>query len=368
MNDIIRRKVAHAVLTGGEGGPGADHGWRLAFARAARDSASLMVEVAAMSVRRRSLAELLELPPERALLALLDGPQGGLGLLVMSAEVMGALIEMQTTGRVSAAPPLTRRPTRTDAAMVAGVIDRALEELDSVLAEEADLVWAGGFRYASFLEDPRPLGLLLEDHGYRVLSADLSLSAGARTGGLILALPAEGRGLRPVPKPGQADRMAAAPAHSFSDGLGEAVMAADCTLDAVIGRIRLPLRDVMALQVGQVLAMPKAALDRIGLEGINGNRVAVARLGQQQGMRALRLSQGLAGAAPGINPGLNPGMGGQSGPSAAPSATMPGFPGTAPHMGLPATVSPSGTGLVADDPYGGFAAPLDLGDGLLAAG
>ena len=150
MNDIIRRKVARAAAAGSDGGPGADQGWRLAFARAARDGTGLLVEVAAMTLHRRSLAELLELPPDRALMVLLDGPQGGLGLMVMSPEVMGALIEMQTTARVSAAPTLTRRPTRTDAAMVAGVIDRALEELEVVLAEEADLVWAGGFRYASF--------------------------------------------------------------------------------------------------------------------------------------------------------------------------------------------------------------------------
>ena len=162
-------------------------------------------------------------------------------------EVMGALIEMQTTARVSAAPTLTRRPTRTDAAMVAGVIDRALEELESILAEEADLVWAGGFRYASFLEDPRPLGLLLEDQPYRVLSADLSMASGARSGGLILALPAEGRGQRPQPKPGRDRAPAAAP--GFSTALSEAVMAAGCTLEAVIARLTQPLGAVMALQV-----------------------------------------------------------------------------------------------------------------------
>ena len=38
---------------------------------------------------------------------------------------------------------------------MAGVIDRALVGLDETLAEEADFSWAGGFRYASFLEDQR---------------------------------------------------------------------------------------------------------------------------------------------------------------------------------------------------------------------
>jgi len=140
MNDILRRKVARAALASPEDGPGADYAWRLAFARAARNRAGLLIEVTGLTVHRRSLAELLELPPERAMLALLDGPKGGLGLIAMSSEVMGALIEMQTTARVSMAPPIARKPTRTDAAMVAGVIDLALEELEQILIQEADFV------------------------------------------------------------------------------------------------------------------------------------------------------------------------------------------------------------------------------------
>ena len=49
------------------------------------------------------------------------------------------------------------------------MVDAALEGLEIALAEEADLIWADGFRYASFLDDPRPLGLLLEDIAYRCL-------------------------------------------------------------------------------------------------------------------------------------------------------------------------------------------------------
>lgn len=354
MNDIIRRKLSRAASAGGDsGGPGADQGWRLAFARAARDRAGLMVDVLSMKVHRRSLAELLEIPPDRAFLALLDGPQGGLGLLVMSAEVMSAVIEMQTTGRVSATAPLHRKPTRTDAAMVSGTIDRALEELEAILAEEADLVWAGGFRYASFLEDPRPMGLLLEDQPYRVLTAELGLSGDARKGQMILALPAEGRGMRPSLLVGRAKEM---PAAGFAADLGTAVMAADCALEAVLDRLTLPLRDVMALQPGQVLELPKAALDQITLEGLDGRTVAQARLGQHKGMRALRLKDGTLGSS-------------AAGPSPETALTTP-FPMNDPmpmpaDIGLPMAFDQP---LQADDPMAGFGMPLDLDGGLLAAG
>ncbi len=336
MNDILRRKVARGGATG-DGGPGADHGWRLAFARAARDATGLLVEVASMSVVRRSLAELLELPPERALLALLDGPQGGLGLMAVSGEVMSALIEMQTTGRVAAAPILPRRPTRTDAAMVAGVIDRALEELETILAEEADLIWAGGFRYASFLEDPRPLGLLLEDQPYRVLSAELSLAGDARRGSLLLALPAEGRGQGPLLRGKRAEpKVAAAP--GFTADLGQAVQDAGCRLEAVIGRVTLPLREVMALVPDQVLALPQATLDQIALEGLDGRRVAWARLGQQKGMRALRLKDQVT----------------ETGGAAAATA--------------PEAAAPPVPAVVETDPMAGYDLPMDLDGGLLATG
>lgn len=335
MNDIIRRKMAHAAPTGGEGGPGADHGWRLAFARAARDCTGLLVEVVSMRLHRRSLAELLELPPDRALLVLLDGPDGGLGLMAMSSGVMAALIEMQTTGRVSANPPPPRRPTRTDAAMVATTIDRAMEELDILLAEEADLVWAGGFRYASFLEDPRPLGLLLEDQPYRVLTADLMLEGGARQGGLILALPAEGKGLRPALLRPRPEKEGAAP--GFSAALEGVVMDAGCVLQAVIGRMELPLHEVMALQVDQLLPLPDAALDRIGLEALDGQWLARARLGQNKGMRALRLVQEAgAGTPPGGGEAVN----------------------TAEETGLP----------VDSGPPMDFGLPMDPVEGLLATG
>jgi flagellar motor switch protein FliM len=375
MNDIIRRKVARGDKGSGPGGtgggmggsPGADQGWRLSFARAARDTTGLMVEVAGMTLHRRSLAELLELPPDRALLALLDGPQGGLGLLVMSPEVMSALIEMQTTGRVTATPPLTRRPTRTDAAMVALTIDRALEELDRALAEEADLVWAGGFRYASFLEDPRPLGLLLEDQPYRVLSSDLTMADGARRGGVILALPADGRGQHPVDSGVRPDaEVSTTP--GFSAALGEAVMGADCLMEAVLGRLVLPLRQVMDLQVDQVLALPKAALDRISVESADGRRLARAKLGQNKGMRALRLMAEEGG--PAVSSGAGTMMAVSTAADPLPVAALsagagdfnPGF-GAGEMVPMGDKAAP---GL--DDGFPGFAAPMDLGDGLLAAG
>lgn len=296
-NNVIRRKIAASLAGRAEGGPGADRGWRLALARAARDRLKLPLEVVSLSLGQCSLAELLELPPERSLIAMLQGPADGVGLLVLSPGVLAAMVEVQTLGRVGTAPLAARRPTRTDAAMVAEVLDAALTGLEVALAEEADLIWAGGFRYASFLEDPRPLGLLLEDIPYRLLQAEVSLAEGARGGQVLLALPAEGRGARPALSPGAAETLAQA-GPAFSEALAAQVEAADCVLDAVLARVSLPLERVMQFRVGETVTLPRASLDRLSFVGLDGRSLSKGKLGQQRGMRAIRLvAQDNAGSA-----------------------------------------------------------------------
>ena len=291
QDSVIRRKIAASKALLAEGGPGADRAWRLALARAARDQLRMSVEVTALALKRCSLAELLELPPKQALIAVLQGPAEGMGLLILTPPVFTAMIEAQTLGKVSTTALASRKPTRTDAAMVAPTLDAALEGLEQALAQEADLHWAGGFRYASFLDDPRPLGLLLDDTDYRVLTAELSLGLGARQGTILLALPADGKGAMPAPQTPGAES-AVQSGLAFAQALADQVDAVSCVLDAVVSRVSLPLARVMALKVGEVISLPRAAIDRICFEGLDGRALAEGRLGQNRGMRAIRLAGG----------------------------------------------------------------------------
>lgn len=285
---VLGRKIAHAAASVAQGGPGADRSWRVVLARAARDAMAMGLEVTRLDQLHVSLAEVLDMPPDRAMIAVLEGPCDGLGLMAISAPILAAMTEMQTIGRVSAAQPTPRKPTRTDAAMVAGFVDTALAGLEAALAEAADLIWAGGFRYASFLDDPRPLGLLLEDIAYRVLVADVSVEGGTRTGQVLMALPAAGRGQRP--KAVAHVLQAAETGHAFAADLADQVDGSACVLQAVIHRLTCPISAVLALQVDDVVPMALASVDRIWFEGLDGQRIAEGRLGQNRGMRAVRLS------------------------------------------------------------------------------
>jgi flagellar motor switch protein FliM len=211
-----------------------------------------------------------------------------LGLIAISQLMLAAMIEVQTMGRLSKAPPVARKPTRTDAAMSASFIDTALRGFEGTLAGAPDLAWAGGFRYASFLDDPRPLGLLLDDMAYRVFEARIEMAEGTREGAVFLALPAEGKGPAPAGAPNpMADVMAA---RVWAADLTEQVYASETELVAVLHRLTVPLQSVMGLKPGDLVPLAVAGLDRVQLIGSDGRRVSEGKLGQQHGMRALRLT------------------------------------------------------------------------------
>jgi flagellar motor switch protein FliM len=284
----MRKKLLVRQQAPADGGPGADRGWRLGFARASRDMMNLPVDFTSLTITRQSLAEVLDLPPDRALVLMLEGPEDGLGLLILSPDLLVALVEVLTMGKCGTQTPDARKPTRTDAAMVSPLADLALANLEESLAEDGDLVWTSGFRFASFIEEARSLALLLEDVPYKVLSARLSLAYGARSGDMMLVLPAEGVGAKPRLKANSVPSSVARPA--FSAALAARVEDATCQLDAVVARISLSLGEVMGLSVDRLLILPSASLDRIRFEGMDGRCVTIGKLGQHRGMRAIRLT------------------------------------------------------------------------------
>ncbi|WP_102222805.1 FliM/FliN family flagellar motor switch protein [Acidimangrovimonas sediminis] len=297
---VLRRKAARqpagGALPGVEAAALVGRAVRQAVARSVQAVPGLDLTVDGLSDDRRTLAELLELLPERALLAVVEGPVEGLGLVVLSQPVLTAIVEVQTMGRLAAEARPARKPTRTDAAMCAGLIDRVLAGLETLLSEAPDLTWAGGFRYASFLDNPRPLGLLLEDIPFRLFRASVTLG-GSREGEILLALPAEGRGPGPARPAGDGDEAPGAEAAeaaaqaAFGAALSEAVMAAEAQLMGVLHRVRLPLGAVLGLKPGDLLPVPDTALDRIELQALDGRRLGGGRLGQNRGLRAVRLSR-----------------------------------------------------------------------------
>lgn len=273
-----------------------------ALGRAAERLHRLPIFVQQAEFAAMSLSELPELLPERALLAVVEGPRDALGVMALCPGVLSSLIEMQALGRVTSRPPVPRRATRTDAAISADLVNAFLSELGRELAGRADMPGFGTFRYATFLDDPRALELMLEDGVMMRLTLKLRIgSGGQRDGTLMLAVPLAQKA-RPKPVPGPLlmapgdDAAPAPPAAPPPDAarphvptLVDAVQQAPVRVIGVLCRRTLSLRALRDLVPGAIIPLPANVLDDARVETSSGQLIARGKLGEADGQHAIRL-------------------------------------------------------------------------------
>lgn len=240
--------------------------------------------------REAALVELGELLPEGALVSVIEGPGDSLGVVAICPELLAAITEMQTAGRVSSRPAPPRRPTRTDGSICSDVINAILAELGADPSLLPGKTRICGYRYASHLDDLRALDLLLEEGGFHLLSVGLRAGdAGQRNGQLVIAWPAD------PAQPGESGKGA-----EPSDDRTQAISLADAVLNApielmgILCRRRMSLRELAGLAPGDVVALPPDVLGAATLETAVGQVLFRGKLGEMAGRHALRL---LAGAS-----------------------------------------------------------------------
>ena len=270
---------------------------RLSLARAADTLFDLSLTVAMVEQRRLNLAQLVDTMQDEGLIVLLDGAGGARGALVLDSQMMAALIEVQTTGTLRPGPAPARRATRTDAAMVAPLVDALLDGIDAEMTAGVEGYGPRGFRFGDRMEDSRALGLVLDAPDFDLYRVTADLAQGARTGRLDLVMPAR----RAVPPHASAGKGQGA--RAARPRMSDVALSAPVVLDAVMARISLPLREACALSSGQILPLGSESLAVLQVIGAGGHLVAEARLGQLNGWRALRLISSAAAPLPETGPG-----------------------------------------------------------------
>ncbi len=150
---------------------------RLSLARTAEDLWDLALAASGIAQSEDPLETVIAALPDDGLITLLDGPEGAIGAAFFQFPVVSGLVEVQTIGKVSKLSPDPRRVTRTDAAMVAPLIDGTLERFDALMAETGGAPWAQGFRFGSMMESARLLSLALRATDFHVFRITLDLAA-----------------------------------------------------------------------------------------------------------------------------------------------------------------------------------------------
>lgn len=255
---------------------------RLALAKSADDLFGLALTVSTLEQTDMSAKSVLSGVAEGDLLLLLDGAGGERGAVMADCQLVSALIEMQISGHVRKAEAAPRPYTRTDAAMMSPLVDDLMRRFDAHLAEAAPSYRPRAFRFGDKIEDARALSLALSGDRFDMFNLTLDIADGAKTGSLRVAVPR-----RP---PVRAEPGAAVPAaQSDAHRLEQVAMNAEVVLDAVIARMELPLNRICALKKDMVIPLSPEALSQSELLAPPRHLVAPVRLGQVNGMRAVRI-------------------------------------------------------------------------------
>lgn len=281
-HSVLQRKLAAAQDEGRSIRRSILRAMRLGLARAAVETIDMAMTVIGATQARRSQDDLESVLPDDRLFVFLSGPGGVLGGICVDRVCVTTIIQQQTMGTVFSAPVGNRAFTDTDAAMVAPLVDAFLPRARDLVEATVDRVCLDGFQFAGRAEDRRSFILALEYESFRLFDLTVEIGGGVSQGNLTVILPDQ-------PEPQDASDTAGDAIDAVGMEQSFGVMRAE--LMAVISRVQLPLSAFAEMRPGDVLPLIGDKLDKTEVLTIEGQKVALARLGQCRGMRALRLNE-----------------------------------------------------------------------------
>lgn len=213
---------------------------------------------------------------EGRLLILLENDAGPCGLVALDRDIVTGVIEAQTLGKVTRFPTDDRPFTPTDAAMMAPLLDAALPRFASMLAGQPDMAHLQGYGFGALVDDVQSAGLALDAEHYQIAAFQISLSQDIRTGHVVFLFP----------EPPETADTARAPVTGKHEAVLKLVPA---RMQVVLTRIHIPLDKARALRPGDTLAISSQAMTSAALVVGGGHIVARGKLGQMNGLRAIRI-------------------------------------------------------------------------------
>lgn len=256
--------------------------FRQAAIRAADRGASLPLVVLGVEMTQSTLDNLVSGLDPSHLLVMIGAGAGPEAVMALDPEIVAALIEMQTVGRLVPQPVPRRDPTTADLAMAEPFAHHLLAELRAEAEDPALARVLAGAGVLGRFANRHAVALALADGRYRIIRLTLDFGQPERQAGLMLALP-----WRAPPAPAAASPVSDP---AWSAALVRTVMEAPCRIDAILHRRTLTLGDVESFTVGQLLPLPGVTVASVRLEGPGGAFVGPGKLGQMGGMRAVRLA------------------------------------------------------------------------------
>lgn len=264
---------------------------RLCVSRVADKLFGLPVTVIGIVPDQISGEKIADALDDTSMLVLLDGPYRASGGISLGHELVTALVQQQTMGKVIGLPEEPRVMTSTDASLCAPLIDSLIHSVYAILETDDDRRLLGPYAFGAKCQNARVFGMALNAITYQTYKMTLDIDAGAFQSGLTLFVPVlDAR--EKIPDPFKKIDEPEAPREP---AMFRTAMALPAELSAVLLRERMTLSRLSKLRVGDTIALPPTAFDAVEIVAKTGRRICHGSLGQMDGMRALQLNTISAG-------------------------------------------------------------------------
>lgn len=271
-NPGLRRKIRPSKSAVSQGGPSGSEVWATVIPRVSESTVSLVAGLSGYSVGETDLDAILGDWDDTTLSLQANTPGGGCGLVQLDAGAVAALTEAQLIGRVLSTAVTHRAATPVDAALCDHVVSAWLAGAVQAGEAKGGSPWSVGEPVAG----QRAAKVLLDNGDFRETRISITFGDGARTGVMRLLEPM----LRPRAPTGSKPRATSG---------REAILSVPAALEAVLYRTRVPLSWLQAMKVGEILEIPRSAIEHVRLETADGQRVGRAHLGRSGAFRAVRV-------------------------------------------------------------------------------
>lgn len=237
-----------------------------------------VLTAAAQQLSQEKLLAQLPLAAVPHMISRLGSDDPATGMLVFDGVLTDALIEQQTLGRVSAAPRVERAVTAIDAALSSAFASSIITKLGSLTEDKSYAKALQGYSCGRPQIDRAVLSLALPSTFYDVMCVELDLGPGLKRGQAQLIVPASA-----VSKLSQTRQP------SVNPDMVETMQEATMRLRVQLPSIKLSLKTLLSLKPDSIVELTSEALTQARVLDIKGRKVAIAKLGQFQGNRAVRM-------------------------------------------------------------------------------
>ena len=251
---------------------------RLAIGRAAA-FIGLEMKPFSTAVRESKGADIARALPDACLLVTAEGADGVIGFFALDQAVVAAIRDTQLRGSITGQVNRIRDFTGADCTLVAAFLSQLrceLGELCHLLGMDGD---ANAVEIGLVPRTATSVALSFARHDLVLVEAAVSLGETELEGRLSF-------GFRKIlsaqtPDEGRADG-------TWRTVLANNVLDADLALQVVLGRMHMPLHEVLDIALGDVIPLNGIGISGLRVETAGGDLLCHARLGQAAGLRAVR--------------------------------------------------------------------------------